>query len=186
MESYKLVLIIFGVLILALDFSAVLLSLFHIRYQPFSAKSPKVLLLGLVAATLGWIGSLQSLSIIKPEGIFSVCALWSVWVQYLLGSQLFLAVLGYRMLRLHFIIVKRLPPTGGLFWTIQIVAFLPALYCAFLVLIFHGKFLSPLPVVVDGTYEDSAVCEFKGFYYLACVLAASMLQILFLLVRTIN
>jgi hypothetical protein len=182
MEGYKIVLVVFGTLIFALNYAAVFLSIYHIRYQPFNAKKPWGLLVALVAATLGWIGSLQTFSIINPEGMFSICSLWSVWVQFLLGSQLCLAVIGYRMLRLHFILVKRLPPTGGLFWTIQLVVMLPAIYCAFIVLIFHDRYLSPLPVFVSETFENSPVCEFKGVYYLACILASTLFQIIFLMV----
>ena len=175
MDSYKVVLISFGALLLILNYFAVFLSLYHIRYQPFRAKQPLGLLVALIAATLSWVGNLQALNIVEPDGIFSVCSLWSVWVQFTFGLQLFVAVLLHRTLGLYLILVKKATrPFGVKFWLTQAIAYLPAIYCGLLIIIFPNRL------------QDNTSCEFRNDFYLGCIYASIGLELLILMVIMVN
>ena len=82
MDAYKLVLVAFGGIVLMSNLIQVLIALYHNRYQPFKCKQPIVLLVGVLAAALGWIGNLQQNGIINQISIFQNCSVWTVFVQY--------------------------------------------------------------------------------------------------------
>ena len=181
MDAYKLVLVAFGGIVLMSNLIQVLIALYHNRYQPFKCKQPIVLLVGVLAAALGWIGNLQQNGIINQISIFQNCSVWTVFVQYCLGSQLLLSVLTYRMLRLYYIVVKKRSPTGYLFYTIHAAVFIPAVYCGILALLFPGRYLTVQPIVLESSFR-AAVCNFLDHIYIVCIFCSTFLQLLLLTV----
>ncbi|KAI8896874.1 hypothetical protein BC833DRAFT_621747 [Globomyces pollinis-pini] len=157
------------------------LVLTNLDWKPFKSKQPYVLLVSLASATVWWIGSLQSIGIIDQTGIFSNCVLWTVWCQLVLGVQLTITCMIYRILRLYFILVLVKKPNSNVFYLLVFGAHLPALILGLLPIAKKNYFITNQPVPIQANPSGPPACDFSIHpYYLNMMYGIAGLGIIIL------
>jgi len=84
---------------------------FNFEFPPLKAKKLLSLLVGLLAWGFWWVGTMQATGFFRTTGVFSQCALFTIWFQYLLGAMLLITVLLRRVYSLYHTFIRLTEPT---------------------------------------------------------------------------
>jgi hypothetical protein len=177
---WKMVILGIGSAVFLIGYCSMGLVLVNKDWQPFKAKQPYVLLLSLLSSTCWWIGNLQALGVIDQVDVFSICVLWGVWMQVVFGVLLYLVTMIFRLLRLYFILVLSRPAEGLVYWMIIGLCYLPAVIMGMIPVVFPGKFMSQVPVVIAAQPNGDLACDFFDPLYANSLLGSSGLLLLVL------
>jgi hypothetical protein len=110
------VLMAFGIASFLFDYCAIFFALYNRDYAPLKAKQLRLILFCLISCNCWWIGTLHANGILRQRESDVVCALFGVWLQILLGAQLFLIALSFRFWKLYRVFILHLPTRGVSFW----------------------------------------------------------------------
>ncbi|KAJ3358990.1 hypothetical protein HDU91_005056, partial [Kappamyces sp. JEL0680] len=175
---YKISVLGLGVGVFLINYVSVLFAIYRRDWAPFRAKQPLVLLAALVSATFWWLGNLQALGMVDQNGVFSICYLWSVWIQIVLGVQLYLTILLFRLLRLYFILVLCRAPEGSWFWSILILSYLPQVIMGLVPFFLSVLSVYPEPI---PDFPGDPYCNFSDKLYGNGLLFFVFVQLLLLI-----
>jgi hypothetical protein len=178
---WKLMVLGTGLLIFTMGYIAIGIAFWNRDYPPLKAKQIPVIFLSLVSATCWWTGSVQAYGIIQQTGIFRFCLLWGIWFQTVVGVQLHIAIYTFRILRLYFILVLGLTPTGFVFWSLVLSVWFPSIVMGFLPVAFPGKYFSTGPIPIRGFEDGTPTCDYFDPIYSNLLMLWALYGLLLLL-----
>jgi len=168
MEVVEYVFIAFWASFLLFDIVATIFVFINREYSPFKAKQVPVIVVKCIAGVLWYPGLLQALKF-STEGAFSICILWSIWSNVVLGLFLWLDCLAFRFWRLFYIYKLKKDPR-----TRKIYLFIPIFWLPIIILAIFGSGFN----VFDNSTN---MCIMYNSFLIALIIVA-FLEILFIIV----
>ncbi|KAI9090878.1 hypothetical protein DFS34DRAFT_597494 [Phlyctochytrium arcticum] len=122
----------FGAVIWGFDLLVLAYAVYHRNWLPLKAKQVDVSAVGLFAGICFWLGNLHATGITGfGSEVLRKCSFWGLWVQIILGVHLLLAVMNYRIYKLHYIIIQGKVARGWRFYWFIIAFYLPIVILGF-------------------------------------------------------
>ncbi|KAI9090879.1 hypothetical protein DFS34DRAFT_688896 [Phlyctochytrium arcticum] len=124
--------IYFGAVIWGFDLIVLAYAVYHRNWVPLKAKQVDVSALGLFPGICFWLGNLHATGVTGfASDVLRMCSFWELWIQLILGEHLLLAVMNYRLYKLHYIIIQGKVARGWRFYWFIIAFYVPILIPGF-------------------------------------------------------
>ncbi|KAI8923494.1 hypothetical protein BC831DRAFT_403695 [Entophlyctis helioformis] len=162
-----LVLIFIGIAVLLLDWTAMIIALANSSYAPLRAKQLGLVALSLASGTLWFVGSLQGNNLLVCTGIMSYCVVWAVFVQIILGLQVYVGSILLRLYRLYRVIVQKLPARGWDYALWSASFFAPSIACSIVAFVLPAEY-------VNSFREATQACHFNPTFKIFLIVFGSI------------
>jgi len=146
MEAEEIAVLTIGAFFLIFQILATLYLFINRNYGPFKAKQIDLIILSVISEIFWFIGLVPSVHMLPSTGVWSLCALWQLWFNLVLGLYLWGAILQLRFVKL-FLFERRVKWANWQMNLLLLVYWFPSIMLALV-----GTVLS------NEIFDDSSEC----------------------------